>query len=492
MATDRSMLFSWDDVEQLPELRRLGFVLDNLPDAGVVEALESRRGRGRDEYPVSALWRALVAGVVFGHESSASLLRELGRNPALLGLCGFDPLGRQAPPRRWLSRRADGSVAAAVESRPRRDGVPTAWAFSRFLGNVVRLEAETGAVSGMVDALRGRLLEELPGYGRHLGYDGKAVPSRSTGRRNAKTGKTSDPDADWGKHETRGVDGKTGKAWTTVKSWFGYGLHLIADVEHELPVWFEVTRASRSEHKALSAGVDALFGSEPSLAAGCADFCADRGLDSGPLKEKLWDAHGVRPLIDVRELWREEKAEPGYDPAKPILRSLSADGGGNVLHSEKGEVSCRCPATGTERPMAFQGFEADRGTLKYRCPAAAYGLVCAGRDACLRDAGSKAGDYGRVVRVDLAAQDRRMFTPTPWGGASWKRGYARRGALERINARLDNSFGFERHFVRGGTRMKTRLGLALAVMMALALGSVAAGRPERMRSLVDPGLPLAA
>ena len=48
---------------------------------------------------------------------------------------------------------------------------------------------------------------------------------------------------------------------------------------------------------------------------------------------------------------------PGRDPSKPILRSLAKDGGGNVLHSEKGEVLCRCPATGTERPMAFQGFE---------------------------------------------------------------------------------------------------------------------------------------
>ena len=64
--------------------------------------------------------------------------------------------------------------------------------------------------------------------------------------------------------------------------------------------------------------------------------------------------------------------------------------------------------------------------------------------------------------------------------------------LERINSRLDGSFGFERHFVRGRAKMKTRLGLAVAVMMALALGAVLAGRPERMRSLVDPGLPLAA
>ena len=249
MATQRSLLFSWDDVERLPELRRLGFVLDNLPDAEIVAALESRR---------------------------------------------------------------------------------------------------------------------------------KAVPSKSTGRRNAATGRTSDPDADWGSHETRGTD-RPGKAWTEVKTWFGYGLHLIADMEHELPVWFEVTRASRSEAKVLDAGVDGLFGTEPSLAARCGDFCADRGLDARPLKKKLWDAYGVRPLIDVREMWREEKEMPDYDPAKPILRSLSARGDGNVLHSEKGEVLCRCPATGEERPMAFQGFEANRGTLKYRCPAAAYGLECEGR-----------------------------------------------------------------------------------------------------------------
>ena len=492
MATDGSMLFSWARVERLPELRRLEFVLDNLPDGDVVAALQAKRGRGRDEYPVAAMWRALVAGVVFGHDSSASLLRELGRNPALLDVCGFDALGRQAPPKRAPARRPDGVMDLVETASPRRDGVPTAWAFSRFLSNVVDLEEKTGAVSGMVDALRRRLMDELPGFGRHLGYDGKAVESRSTGRADAETGRTSDPDADWGAHETSGVDRKTGRPWKKVKTWFGYGLHLIADVEHEIPVWFEVEKASASEHPALAAGLDDLFGREPELAERCGDFCADRGLDGGPLKRRLWEVWEVRPLIDVREMWREEKEMPGYDPSQPILRSLAADGGGNVLHSEKGEVSCRCPATGAVRPMAFQGFEADRGTLKYRCPAAAYGLDCEGRAGCLRDAGSKAGDYGRVVRVDLATADRRMFTPTPWGSPSWKRGYARRSALERINARLDGSFRFENHFVRGRARMKTRMGLAVAVMMALALGAVRAGRPERMRSLVDPGLPLAA
>ena len=179
-------------------------------------------------------------------------------------------------------------------------------------------------------------------------------------------------------------------------------------------------------------------------------------------------------------------------PVEAMWRSLAKDGGGNVLHSEKGEVFCRCPATGEERPMAFQGFEADRGTLKYRCPAAAYDLDCKGREECCRAAGAKAGDYGRVVRIALRDQDRRIFAPTPWGSPTWKRGYNRRGALERINSRVDNSFGFENHFIRGRAKMKARMGLALCVMMALALGAVMAGRPERMRSLVDPGLPLAA
>ena len=82
-----------------------------------------------------------------------------------------------------------------------------------------------------------------------------------------------------------------------------------------------MTRASGSEQKALSSGVDGLFEAEPSLAERCEDFCADRGLDAGPLKRKLWEVHGVRPLIDVREMWREEKQEPGHDASRPILRS---------------------------------------------------------------------------------------------------------------------------------------------------------------------------
>ena len=62
--------------------------------------------------------------------------------------------------------------------------------------------------------------------------------------------------------------------------------------------------------------MDELFADEPELAARCADFCADRGLDAEPLKKKLWDVYEARPLIDVREMWREEKEMPGWGPVE--------------------------------------------------------------------------------------------------------------------------------------------------------------------------------
>lgn len=486
MTATASMLFSWADVEPLGDLRRLVRVLRYLPDQPVIDALKARRGRGRDDYPVEAMWRALVAGVVFQHDSIASLVRELRRNPALLEMCGFAALPRQGRAVHTLKRdERTGQSRVVSLSAPAYDNVPGSCNFSRFLTRVAQLEDERGLVSGMTDALRSKLMAALGGFGRHLGYDGKALDSHSTGQASRKTGKTSDPDADWGCHETQGVDSH-GRAWSKVKSWFGYALHLIADSEHEIPVWFDVTKASASEVKRLSGAVDELFAAEPRLAQRCADFSADRGLDSGKLKAKLWDAYRIRPLIDTRTLWREEKQAEDFDPSQPVLRPLRPERVDTILYSEKGEVLCRDPASKEQRLMAFTGFEADRGTLKYRCPAAAYGFVCKGRAQCHRGAGVADSAWGRVVRIALKDHNRRIFTPTPHGSPSWRRGYQRRTALERINSRLDGSFGFEHHFIRGPAKMKARMGLAVAVMMALALGAALEGQPHRMRSLVNP------
>ena len=374
--------------------------------------------------------------------------------------------------------------------REKRDGVPSAWNFSRFLSAVVKVEEEEGLIGAMMRQLREELMEEVEDFGEHLGYDGKALKSHSTGRKSHKTGKASDAEADWGKHETGGKDRRTGKLWRRVKSWFGYRVHVIADTRHEIPVACRVTRASRSEVKELEAMSEEVFTETPELAKRCREFSADRGLDSGGLKEKLWDQYGIRPLIEPRQLWKQERQEGGQDAGEAITRPLYPDRADTIVHTERGEVYCFCPRSGRQRRLAFQGFEAKRGTLKYRCPAAAYGRLCQGQRLCYQAAGTQAGAYGRIVRIPLAAQDRRIFTPTPYGSPSWKRGYRRRNALERIYSRLDNDFGFERHFLRGRSRVAARVSLAMTVMMALALAQARAGRRSHMRSLVD-AVPLA-
>jgi hypothetical protein len=47
----------------------------------------------------------------------------------------------------------------------------------------------------------------------------------------------------------------------------------------------------------------------------------------------------------------------------------------------------------------------------------------------------------------------------------WERIYKLRTSIERVNSRIDNVYGFERHFIRGIKKMKLRCSLALIVML---------------------------
>ncbi len=261
---------------------------------------------------------------------------------------------------------------------------------------------------------------------------------------------------------------------------------LIADTQYEIPVAMHLTPASHSEHTELRAMIRERFTQSPELATRCDDFSADRGLDSAATKTLLWDEYRIRPLIDTRLLWREEKRQENDDPERPITRPLFPERVDTIVYTERGSLHCHCPVTGERRDLAFQGFETGRDTLKYRCPAAAYDLECAGREVCCRQGGVQPGPYGRIVRIKITDHDRRIFVPTPHGSPTWRRGYNRRTALERINNRIDHGFGFERHFIRGSAKMKARVGLAMVVMMAMALGHVREGRVKQMRSLVKP------
>ena len=77
--------------ENLGDLERLQKVFDNLPDEKLIRRLKEKRGKGRNEWPVEAMWNSFIASFIFDHDSIASLLRELNRNSQLRIICGFQP-----------------------------------------------------------------------------------------------------------------------------------------------------------------------------------------------------------------------------------------------------------------------------------------------------------------------------------------------------------------------------------------------------------------
>ena len=59
-------------------------------------------------------------------------------------------------------------------------------------------------------------------------------------------------------------------------------------------------------------------------------------------------------------------------------RALKSSNIANVTYDYKGAVFCHCSVIGESYKMAYCGFEKDRNTLKYTCPAKHYGVECKG------------------------------------------------------------------------------------------------------------------
>ena len=428
-------IFTWKEIEKLGDLERLRLVLKYLPDERLMRVLEEERGKGRDDYPVRAVWNSILAGIVYEHKSIESLRRELKRNTRLCWLCGF-------------------------ELTKDNDIVPPAYVYSRFLKKLMRLQEE---VDWMFDKLVEDLRKELPDFGKHLAMDGKAIKSVARRHReeNARRDGRRDLDADKGV-KSYWVEGENGNLWKKVKSWFGYKLHLVVDATYELPIAYEITRASRSEMPEGKSLIKGLKEKHPGVVGSCEYLMGDRGLDSTELNQSLWDEYGIKPVIDIRNMWKDGE------------KTRLVDGMSNVVFDYKGTVYCYDMHLGYRREMAYGGFESDRNTLKYRCPKDHYGCRCAWASQC---------EVKKAVRIKLD-QDRRVFTPLARSSYKWNDLYKKRTSVERVNSRLDVSYGFEQHFIRGLAKMKLRMGLSLVVMLSMALGRIKEKQKENMRSLV--------
>jgi len=158
-------------------------------------------------------------------------------------------------------------------------------------------------------------------------------------------------------------------------------------------------------------------------------------------------------------------------------KALIPDRTDNVVYDYKGTVYGHCPSGDDRYEMAFCGFEKETRTLKYKCPSAAYGTRCKGYAQCSE------GTKGRIVRIPLQT-DRRIFVPIARSSYKWQQVYDGRTAVEGVNSRIDLSFGFEHHVIKGKEKMTVRVGLALLVMLSMALARIKRDQEQDMRSLI--------
>jgi hypothetical protein len=421
-------MFGWEnDLENLGDLTRLDLALKTIPDERLMKKLEKKRGHGRNDYPVRAMWNLLIAMIVFGHYRFADVLRELSRNVQMRYLCGF----------------GNGKL-------------PTAASLSRF---VASLKKEKNEVKLIFEELVSRLYIELPGFGEELAIDSKWIWSMASRASKCKhPDGRSETEAAWGIKEYKGLR-EDGSEWSKTERCFGFKLHSLVDAKYELPIAYMLSDASGSDVVYSKILLEYIEENNPEIIEICKYLMADRGYDDKALIKEL-KRLGIKAVIDKRSMWRTEteKEVPGYS---------------GIYYNERGEVFCYSPEFGERHEMRPAGYDAERDALRMKCPAKMYGVTCRDEETCT---------HCKNIRIPLSV-DERIFTQVARPSYKWQSLYNKRTAVERVFSRLDVSFGFEARRIRGMGKAELFSTLSFIVMNAMALGRIKQKKPELMRSL---------
>lgn len=418
-------LFAWDCLEDSPSLMSIAEILRSLPDAKLLEGLRRHRGRGRNDYPVHVLWGVVVLQIVLRHSDCEAVLGELRRNAALRLLIGAE----------------------------REKDVPKGWNISRFL-EVLGQEPHRTELHRCFDAMVRRLGAVVVDLGQDTAGDATALNSR----RKADASAESDlPAPSGGRKEYTDDDGKV----TKVVEWFGFKLHLLVDVKHEVALAYEITSTKAGDGETLPA---ILGEARANLPEGRIKTLAyDKAADTNAA-HALLDEAKIKPLIQIRSLWKEQTEQmlPGHD------------GRSNVVYDEAGTVYCydRSSEPMVRHRMAYIGHEPQRRTIKYRCPARHEGWPCPHDGIC--NAGKS---YGKTVRVDQTI-DLRRFPPIPRATKKFERMYKGRTAVERVNARLKIFWGADDGNLVGARRFHAMISVVMIVHAAFATQLAAVPRRE--------------
>jgi hypothetical protein len=412
-------LFAWDALEDSPSLQSIRVLLEAIPDRALLESLRAARGKGRDDYPVEVLWGTLVLAIALRHLSTDACLEDLQRNPALRLLIG-------------------------IESE---DAVPDADNMSRFLARLGE-EPHLTHLRTVFDVMAQRLGLVVGDLGKDTAGDSTGLAGRAALSEKLRGAEVEQglPQPTGGRKEYKDDDGKV----TKVVEWFGYKLHLLVDVKHEVALAYHITDTKAGDNERIP---DLVEQAQQNLPEGRIQTLAyDKAADDGAVHEFLHDEN-IKALIQNRtyQLEEPEKVLGGRTPL-------------NIVYDQAGTVFCydKVSEPPVRHAMAYIGHEPERGTLKYRCPARHQGFDCPSDATCNGER-----DYGLTVRVKQEI-DLRRFPSIPRATKQFQRLYDGRTAVERVNGRLKIFWGIDDGQVYGARRFHAHVGAVMVVHLAFA------------------------
>ena len=413
-------LFAWGQLEDCPTLSTIRDFLATVPDQSLLDGLVAARGHGRDDFPVARLWHVVLLTIALRHASFRACLAELHRNPALCRL-----------------------IDITLEKQ-----IPHDWNLSRFL-EVLGQEPHLSALREVFNELVRRLGRAVPDLGRATAGDATALCGRPKADAKAVAAEVAQglPQPSGGRKEYHDDQGRVVK----VVEWFGYKLHLLVDVKHEVSLAYRVTAASAADNQEVGALVAQARANLP--AERIKTLAYDKAADDEKVHELL-HAAGIKPLIHNRALWQQEPERPLPGGRYPL----------QLVHDEAGTVFCYDTVSDPpiRRKMAYVGYDKDRDTVKYRCPARHEGFNCASEAKC-----NTGKSYGLTARIPCTL-DLRRFPAIPRGTKEFERRYKGRTAAERVNARLKIFWGADDGNVSGARRFCAHVGVVMVVQVVFA------------------------
>lgn len=311
----------------------------------------------------------------------------------------------------------------------RKHLVPPARVFSNFLKKLIESQ---DLMDEMFDKLVGYMYEKISGFGEVIAGDGKIIQSfaKKNAPEDEETDRRSETEATWTKKDYY-YTAKNGKEKRKSTSYFGYRAHIACDVKTELPIAIRVTPANKDEKNEMLKILDNL---NDDMKARSKYVLLDRGYDSIRVHNKVLDI-GAKPVIDKRNLWKDGSETRQYKDTDIVY-----DQSGNVYFIDENSE---------QKPMKYKGYDKERDALRYEYK-------------------------GKVYRIQRK-EDVRIFTPLARNSKKYKRLYAGRTSVERLNGRLDRDYNFEDHTIRGLEKMNFAIKLSAIIMLSMAKAHIEKG-----------------